>query len=278
MVLAVCVGLYGGILGAQEGEGASDLPSADQREELTKAAEEAQAATNAALKTRTDALTELHESFGITEDNENSTDTAGNEAGKIEALVREKINLEKELKEDGTLDTRDTDRLAEINTKIDALPADQKAASEAFEDAEIDVQDKGVISKAANKELANANSAVTKAKNKAALEKLSSESGSFDTGIISLGNSQSGHLDATSSDDQNIIQRLLQYLITIAGTFGVLMMIVGGFFMVTSEGDDNRLQKGKNIFLYTILGIVVIFVSYIIVQFVISVLLSLIHI
>lgn len=107
------------------------------------------------------------------------------------------------------------------------------------------------------------------------MKKLAGDSESFDTQeFLTVEGASRLNLDSETPSDENLIQRILSYLITISGTFGVLMLIVGGFFMVTSEGDDNRLQKGKNIFLYTILGLVMIFVSYIVVQFVISLLFS----
>lgn len=68
--------------------------------------------------------------------------------------------------------------------------------------------------------------------------------------------------------DQNILYRVIRLLAQTLGTFAVLMFIIAGVLMITSEGDQNRLQRGKNIFFYTIIGLLVAFCSYILVQLV----------
>ncbi len=73
------------------------------------------------------------------------------------------------------------------------------------------------------------------------------------------------------NEERNIISRIIKMLAGILGTFGVLMMVVGGLFMVGSRGDENAWQKGRQIFIYTAMGLVIGFVSYMIVQLVISV-------
>ncbi len=70
--------------------------------------------------------------------------------------------------------------------------------------------------------------------------------------------------------ENNILNRVLKLMTQVIGTFAVLMLIVGGYFMITSQGDESQLQKGKNIFFYTIVGLLIAFMSFIAVQFVIS--------
>jgi hypothetical protein len=102
------------------------------------------------------------------------------------------------------------------------------------------------------------------------------ESTTFDvTKIFSVGNEGSLTItDPESEKDTNILNRIIKLFAQVLGTFGILMLVIGGVLMITSEGDDNRLQKGKNIFLYTIVGLLVAFVSFIAVQFIISLLFS----
>lgn len=105
------------------------------------------------------------------------------------------------------------------------------------------------------------------------LGKTVDSSSSFDVDdFLSVGNEKDLNLNPNDTSDKNLLNRILKYIIQLVGTFGVVMMIVAGFFMVTSEGDENRLQKGKNIFLYTIIGIIVAFTSYALIQLVLSVL------
>lgn len=77
---------------------------------------------------------------------------------------------------------------------------------------------------------------------------------------------------ATGSEDTWILSKVIKLMAQIIGTFAILILAFGGILMITSEGDENRLQKGKNIFFYTIVGLLVAFISYIGVQFIISVL------
>jgi len=69
-----------------------------------------------------------------------------------------------------------------------------------------------------------------------------------------------------------IPDKIIKLMAQIIGTFAILILAFGGLMMITSEGDENRLQNGKNIFFYTIVGLLVAFISYIGVQFIISVL------
>ncbi|MCF7830504.1 hypothetical protein K9M41_00700 [Candidatus Gracilibacteria bacterium] len=71
---------------------------------------------------------------------------------------------------------------------------------------------------------------------------------------------------------RNVLYKAIRIMARGLGTFAVLILIVGGLMMITSEGDENRLQKGKNIVFYTLIGLVVAFIAYIMVQFIISIL------
>ena len=110
------------------------------------------------------------------------------------------------------------------------------------------------------------------------IEELGRNTASFDlSNLHSVHDRYEGneHLLEISSEkhsNRNILNRLITLLITTIGTFAVLMLVVAAFMMIGSEGDQNRLQKGKNILLYTIIGLVVAFTSYMLVQFVLSIL------
>lgn len=56
-----------------------------------------------------------------------------------------------------------------------------------------------------------------------------------------------------------------------AGIIAVIVMIIGGFFYVTSNGDANKIARGKNTILYAVVGLVVIIFAFVITQFVIGV-------
>ena len=91
--------------------------------------------------------------------------------------------------------------------------------------------------------------------------------------FITVGNE--GNL-VLASDDQgestNILDKVLNLMTATVGTVGVLLMIVAGYYMIGSQGDETNIQKGKNIFFYTIIGLIVVFLSYAIIQFIIAML------
>ncbi len=86
--------------------------------------------------------------------------------------------------------------------------------------------------------------------------------------------SKEGQLKIIGGDSKrNIFDKIIRLVAQTIGTFGVLLLIVAAFYMITSQGDENQLQKGKQIFIYTALGLLVAFLSYTIVQLVLDLLL-----
>ena len=68
------------------------------------------------------------------------------------------------------------------------------------------------------------------------------------------------------------IVKVIEIAIKIAGTLAVVLMIGTGLAMVLSQGNQNVIEKTKQMFLYEILGLVMIFTSYVLVTFVQSIL------
>lgn len=62
-----------------------------------------------------------------------------------------------------------------------------------------------------------------------------------------------------------IFKRIIEPAIKIMGTIAVLLVIIGGFVMVTSQGESDQIDKGKDILKYAIIGLVIALFSYIIV-------------
>lgn len=60
----------------------------------------------------------------------------------------------------------------------------------------------------------------------------------------------------------------LNLLVKVAGTIAVFMLIITGFVMMFSQGNQNALEKAKSMFMYTIIGLLVIFLSYVMVTLV----------
>jgi len=114
----------------------------------------------------------------------------------------------------------------------------------------------------------------SKAYNVALNIQLGKDTDSFDlkTNLRASDTSGEIYLDIVDDveDETNILNKVLKLLTQVLGTFAVLMLIIGAYYMITSQGDESQLQKGKNIFFYTVIGLLIAFTSYIAVQFVIS--------
>jgi len=65
-----------------------------------------------------------------------------------------------------------------------------------------------------------------------------------------------------------IISALLPYLFVVAGLLLLLYLVFGGFSLLTSRGDPKAVQIAKERITFALVGFIVIFVSYWIVQFV----------
>lgn len=105
-----------------------------------------------------------------------------------------------------------------------------------------------------------------------AMEALQSQTAFFDLNNISVGNEKNLEIGGSDNNESNVLARVINLMARLFGTVAVLMFVIGAFFMIVSQGDENQLQKGKTIVLYTILGLLVGFTAYIAVQFVINIL------
>ncbi|MBI3494825.1 hypothetical protein HY004_02480 [Candidatus Saccharibacteria bacterium] len=68
----------------------------------------------------------------------------------------------------------------------------------------------------------------------------------------------------------NIIVTVTNVILFLVGAVAVIMIIVGGFRYVTSNGDQNAVTGAKNTILYAIIGIIVAFLAYAAVQFIVG--------
>ncbi len=75
------------------------------------------------------------------------------------------------------------------------------------------------------------------------------------------------------SVDTNILDKIIKLAAQILGSLGVLLLIISAVMMVVSQGEETMLQKAKQTFLYTLIGLMVAFFSYTIVRFVLEFLL-----
>jgi hypothetical protein len=66
-----------------------------------------------------------------------------------------------------------------------------------------------------------------------------------------------------------LIGLIIKGVLGIVGSIALLMFIYGGFLMLTSQGDPGKIKKGKDALIWASAGLVVIFGSYIFVNYII---------
>ncbi len=73
-----------------------------------------------------------------------------------------------------------------------------------------------------------------------------------------------------ASDLNNIIETALNLFSIIIGIIAVVMLMVGGFKYITAGGDSGNITSAKHTIIYALIGIVVVALAQVIVQFVLD--------
>lgn len=71
-----------------------------------------------------------------------------------------------------------------------------------------------------------------------------------------------------SASPNNLIKNIVNVLLFIIGAISVVMIIVGGLLYVTSAGDSGGVTRAKATLTYAIVGLIVSFLAFAIVNFV----------
>jgi len=66
----------------------------------------------------------------------------------------------------------------------------------------------------------------------------------------------------------NLIRTVVNFLSFIVGVVAVIMIIFGGLRYITSGGNDTSITSAKNTILYAIIGLIIVALAQVIVQFV----------
>jgi len=89
----------------------------------------------------------------------------------------------------------------------------------------------------------------------------------FSADLISPSDAPTDVIQNTSFRDSVI--GVVNYFLTFTGLIAVIFVIYAGILMITAQGEDDQVEKGKKILTYAAIGIIVILLSYSIVNFVI---------
>lgn len=67
-----------------------------------------------------------------------------------------------------------------------------------------------------------------------------------------------------------LIGRIIKTVLGIVGALALAMFVYGGFTWLTSGGSPDKIQKGKDILMWAVIGLIIIFTSYTLVDFVLT--------
>ena len=77
--------------------------------------------------------------------------------------------------------------------------------------------------------------------------------------------------DGTAAIDvPELIGRIIQAILGVVGSIALLMFIVGGLRWILSGGNEEQVTKGKNTIVWAVAGLAVVFLSYLIVYYIID--------
>lgn len=65
----------------------------------------------------------------------------------------------------------------------------------------------------------------------------------------------------TSDSLWELLSRVIDFIFYISISIASLMIIIGAYFFLTSAGEPGKVQTAKNVILYALIGLVVVFLS-----------------
>lgn len=80
---------------------------------------------------------------------------------------------------------------------------------------------------------------------------------------FSVGSAPGGVPSQTNANE--LLVTIINWLLTILASLSILMIVVAGIMYITSQGDEGRVDKAKGWLTYSIVGLVVALLGYVIV-------------
>ena len=72
------------------------------------------------------------------------------------------------------------------------------------------------------------------------------------------------------TDPNALIAQLINFTLSLVGSISLLLFVYGGIIWMTSAGSPEKIKKGRDIIVWAVIGLAVVFMSYILVRFVIQ--------
>ncbi|MFZ2154001.1 MAG: pilin [Candidatus Moraniibacteriota bacterium] len=91
------------------------------------------------------------------------------------------------------------------------------------------------------------------------------------SGANTPNNNTGGYYTAQSSSLPDggivaIVKNVMNWLLVLLGIFGVIGFVISGIFYLTAAGNEDQMKKGKNAMTWSIIGIVVGLMGYVIIK------------
>jgi len=77
-------------------------------------------------------------------------------------------------------------------------------------------------------------------------------------------------LDGQGEDLSLLVGNILNYVLGMLGVLALVMFVYGGLMWMTSGGAKEKIKKGKDTIIWSILGLALIFFSYALLDFVLT--------
>ncbi|MBU2544991.1 pilin [Patescibacteria group bacterium] len=74
---------------------------------------------------------------------------------------------------------------------------------------------------------------------------------------------QAQNIDNPLGEDTiiDLIRNIINFIFRLSLPIGALMIVIAGYYFMTSNGDPEKIKKGKDTIIWTLVGILVIFLS-----------------
>lgn len=94
--------------------------------------------------------------------------------------------------------------------------------------------------------------------------------GSNVTGLGGPGTPCNASTNNSAAELEDLIKTIINVMSAVVGAISVIMIMIGGFRYITSGGDSNNVSGAKNTILYAIVGLIIVALAQVIVQFVLQ--------
>lgn len=81
-----------------------------------------------------------------------------------------------------------------------------------------------------------------------------------------LGRSNAGTSQLPNESIFNIIGNTMDYLLAILGFIGIIGFVISGILYLTAAGDETQIEKAKSAMMYSIIGIIVALMGFVIIR------------